>query len=123
MLEMTTHLFLLRKSRSTQAGAQGGNMLRILGLTLTTVMAAGAFGLSLESNRKLIITDKEFPADKYILDQASIMVELYYRMDEDEALVYDPVEPSVVCARIPLRNLQARQAEDSLSRYRQNLKA
>lgn len=87
-----------------------------------TLMTAGAWGLSLESNRKLIRTDNLFPADKYILDQACVMVELYYRMDEDEALIYDPEEPGVVFAKVPLRNLFAKQADDSLSRFKQALR-
>jgi membrane-bound lytic murein transglycosylase D len=97
-------------------------MVRISSLAAVSLMTAGAWGLSLESNRKLIHTDNLFPADKYILDQACVMVELYYRMDEDEALLYDPEEPSVVFAKVPLRNLFAKQAEDSLSRFKQSLK-
>jgi membrane-bound lytic murein transglycosylase D len=97
-------------------------MVRFWSLAFLSLMTAGAWGLSLESNRKLIHTDNAFPADKYILDQACVMVELYYRMDEDEALVYDPDQPSMVYARVPLRNLFARQAEDSLARYKADMR-
>jgi len=76
----------------------------------------------LEANRKLIITDAAFTADKYILDQACIMVELYYRMDEDEGLLFDPEAPEVVFGRVPLRNLNAKSAEDSLGKSRDDLK-
>jgi membrane-bound lytic murein transglycosylase D len=96
-------------------------MVRNLSLAVVTLLTAGAWGLSLEANRKLIITDAQFPADKYILDQACVMVELYYHTDEDHALVYDPEEPSVVFAKLPLTNLFAKPAEDSLSRYRHSM--
>lgn len=69
----------------------------------------------LERNFSLIRTDRHFTADRHTLDRAAVMIELYYRMDEDEALLYDPSEPSVVYGRVPLRNLQARAAEDSLA--------
>ncbi len=70
---------------------------------------------SLEANRALIKTDAAFTADKFILDQAAIMVELYYRMDEDEALFFDPLEPQVVFGKTSLRNLDEDQASDSLN--------
>ncbi len=85
-------------------------------------MASSAWASPLEANRKLIITDESFTADKYILDQACIMIELYYRMDEDEGLLYDHEAPDVVFGRIPLRNLNAKLAEDSLSKAREALK-
>jgi membrane-bound lytic murein transglycosylase D len=77
---------------------------------------------ALEANRSLIITDAAFTADKYILDQACIMVELYYRMDEDEGLLFDPESPDVVFGKVPLRNLNAKSAEDSLAKARELLK-
>jgi membrane-bound lytic murein transglycosylase D len=85
--------------------------------------ATQAWAGPLESNRNLIVTDAAFTADKYILDQACIMVELYYRMDEDEGLLFDPDAPEVVFGRVPLRNLNAKLAEDSLAKARGNLKA
>jgi membrane-bound lytic murein transglycosylase D len=85
-------------------------------------VASTAWAGPLEANRKLIITDESFTADKYILDQACIMVELYYRMDEDEGLLYDHEAPEVVFGRIPLRNLNAKLAEDSLAKARESLK-
>lgn len=69
----------------------------------------------LEANRKLIVIDRTFPADKYILDQACIMIELYHRMDDDEALIYDSEAPEVVFGRISVRNLSVKPAEDSLA--------
>lgn len=69
----------------------------------------------LDRNLKLIRTDRDFTADRHILDRAAVMIELYYRMDEDEALLYDPEEPSVVFGRVSVRHLAARQADDSLS--------
>lgn len=86
-------------------------------------MAAPAWAGPLEANRKLIVTDNAFTADKYILDQACIMVELYYRMDDDEGLLYDPDAPEVVFGRVPLRNLNAKTAEDSLAKAKGSLKA
>ena len=77
----------------------------------------------LAANRALIITDKAFTADKHILDQACIMVELYYRMDEDEGLLFDPEAPEAVLGKVPLRNLNAKAAEDSLARARDLMKA
>lgn len=85
-------------------------------------MASPAWAGPLEANRKLIITDNSFTADKYILDQACIMVELYYRMDEDEGLLYDPDAPEAVFGKVPLRNLSAKLAEDSLAKARETLK-
>lgn len=85
-------------------------------------MAAPVSAGPLDANRKLIITDRAFTADSYILDQACIMVELYYRMDEDEGLLYDPEAPQVVFGKVSLRNLNARAAEDSLARARETLK-
>lgn len=79
-------------------------------------------GSPLDYNLKLIQTDRYFTADRHILDRACVMVELYYRMDEDEALLYDPEEPSVVFGRISVRNLAARQAEDSLAAARMSLR-
>jgi soluble lytic murein transglycosylase-like protein len=69
----------------------------------------------LDRNLKLIRTDRHFTADRHMLERAAVMIELYYRMDEDEALLHDPVEPSVVFGRVPIRHLQARAAEDSLA--------
>jgi soluble lytic murein transglycosylase-like protein len=83
---------------------------------------SGPMAGSLEANRKLIITDAAFTADKYILDQACIMVELYYRMDEDEGLLFDPESPDVVFGKVALRNLNAKSAEDSLGKARDLLK-
>jgi membrane-bound lytic murein transglycosylase D len=85
-------------------------------------VAAPAWAGPLEANRRLIVTDNAFTADKYILDQASIMVELYYRMDEDEGLLFDPDAPEVVFGKVPLRNLNAKAAEDSLAKARESLK-
>ena len=76
----------------------------------------------LEANRALIITDKAFTADKHILDQACIMIELYYRMDENEGLLFDPEAPEAVLGRVPLHNLTAKSAEDSLVRARDLMK-
>lgn len=81
----------------------------------------GFAGSPLDHNLKLIQVDGQFTADRHILDRATIMVELYYRMDEDEALLYDPVEPSVVFGRVPLRHLHARPAEDSLAAAKASL--
>lgn len=87
-----------------------------------TGLAAPAFAGPLDANRSLIITDKAFSADKTILDQACLMVELNYRMDEDEGLIYDPEAPEVVLGRVPLRNLPAKAAEDSLARAREAMR-
>ncbi|MEO6095931.1 MAG: lytic transglycosylase domain-containing protein [Fibrobacteria bacterium] len=84
--------------------------------------AIPAWSESLEANRKLIITDAAFTADKYILDQACIMVELYYRMDEDEGLLFDPESPDLVFGKVQLRNLNAKAAEESLGKARDHLK-
>lgn len=84
--------------------------------------AGQAWSSPLEANRKYIITDAAFTADKYILDQACIMVELYYRMDENEGLLFDTEAPEVVFGRVPLRNLSAKSAEDSLAKARESLK-
>ncbi|MDB5105596.1 MAG: lytic transglycosylase [Fibrobacteres bacterium] len=88
-----------------------------------TALAPLAWTGPLEANRKLIITDASFTADKYILDQACIMIELYYRMDEDEGLLFDPEAPEVIFGKVPLRNLNAKMAEDSLSKAKEALKA
>ena len=81
-----------------------------------------AWASPLEANRKYIITDASFTADKYILDQACIMVELYYRMDEDEGLLFDSEAPEVVFGKVALRNLPAKTAEDSLAKARETLR-
>src|SRR5690606_12311573 len=57
-----------------------------------------------------------FTADDHILDQACIMVELYYRMDEHEGLIFDPEEPEVVFGKVQFRNLSSKSADDSLAR-------
>lgn len=75
----------------------------------------------LDHNLKLIHTDRDFTADRHILDRAAVMVELYYRMDEDEALIYDPEEPSVVFGRVSVRHLAARLADDSLASAKDGL--
>ncbi len=93
----------------------------LAGLAGLAATAAPASASPLDHNLKLIRADKEFTADRHILDRACVMVELYYRMDEDEALLYDPEEPSVVFGRIPVRHLPARQAEDSLAAARADL--
>lgn len=85
---------------------------------MATPVSAG----SLEANRALILTDNAFTADKHILDQACIWIELYYRMDESEGLIYDPEAPEVVFGRVPLRNLTAKAADDSLARARETLR-
>jgi membrane-bound lytic murein transglycosylase D len=85
-------------------------------------LAAPVSAGPLDANRRLILTDNAFTADKYILDQACLMVELYYRMDEDEGLLFDPEAPDVVFGRVPLRNLTAKAAEDSLARARETLR-
>src|SRR3569832_2350064 len=61
-----------------------------------TTLAAPGFAGSLDANRALIITDNAFTAEKTILDQACLMVELNYRMDEVEGLIFDPEAPEVV---------------------------
>jgi hypothetical protein len=83
--------------------------------------AGQAWTSPLEANRKYIITDASFTADKYILDQACIMVELYYRMDEDEGLLFDSEAPEVVFGKVALRNLSAKTAEDSLAKAKETL--
>ncbi len=85
-------------------------------------MAPQAWAGPLDANRKLIVTDNAFTADKYILDQACVMIELYYRMDEDEGLLFDPDAPEVVFSKVPLRNLNSKPADDSLARARETLK-
>lgn len=88
-----------------------------------TSLAAPAFPAGpLDANRALILTDNSFTADKTILDQACLMVELNYRMDEDEGLIFDPEAPEVVLGRVPLRNLFAKAAEDSLARARETVR-
>jgi membrane-bound lytic murein transglycosylase D len=84
-----------------------------------TSLAAPAWTGPLDANRALIITDNAFTADKTILDQACLMIELNYRMDEDEGLIFDAEAPEVVLGRIPLRNLAGKSAEDSLARARE----
>jgi membrane-bound lytic murein transglycosylase D len=94
---------------------------------LCLALVAGPQGVhaasGLESNLKLIRTDRHFTADRHILDRACIMVELYYRMEEDEAILFDPEEPSVVFGRVSIRHLPARKAEDSLDRALASLRA
>lgn len=85
-------------------------------------LAAPVLAGSLAANRALILTDNAFTADKHILDQACVWVELYYRMDESEGLIYDPEAPDVVFGRVPLRNLTAKAAEDSLTHARDALR-
>ena len=63
-------------------------------------LAAPVSAGPLDANRRLILTDNAFTADKYILDQACLMVELYYRMDEDEGLLFDPEAPDVIFGRV-----------------------
>jgi hypothetical protein len=82
-------------------------------------MAIPAAAGPLDANRALIVADNVFTADKTILDQACLMIELNYRMDEDEGLIFDPEAPEVVLGRVPLRNLPAKSAEDSLARARE----
>src|SRR5689334_2729108 len=99
MLGSSEQLFLLReRTRQTCHARSFRNVNRMApkinahvfaallsGMAGTAIPAwSGSPAASLEANRKLIITDAAFTADKYILDQACIMVELYYRMDEDE---------------------------------------
>ena len=85
-------------------------------------LAAQTFASPLDSNRALILTDQAFTADKTILDQACLMVELNYRMDEDEGLIFDPDAPEVVLGRVPLHNLGGKAAEDSLARARESVR-
>jgi hypothetical protein len=87
-----------------------------------TSLAAPAWAGPLDANRALIITDNSFTADKTILDQACLMIELNYRMDEDEGLIFDPDAPEVVLGRVPLRNLSGKAAEDSLARVREDMR-
>lgn len=79
-------------------------------------LAAPAWSGALEANRSLIITDNAFTADKHIMAQACLWIELYYRMDEGEGIIFDPEAPEVVFGRVTLRNLPNKQAEDSLAR-------
>jgi membrane-bound lytic murein transglycosylase D len=98
---------------------------RMLAFCLASIAGLqGAHSASgLEANLKLIRTDRDFTADRHILDRACIMVELYYRMEEDEAILFDPEEPSVIFGRVSVRHLPARQAEDSLDRALATLRA
>ncbi|MEO7427327.1 MAG: lytic transglycosylase domain-containing protein [Fibrobacteria bacterium] len=113
----------LRHDARESAGLSTRASLLAGSLAICLSLASPAWSGPLEGNRKLIITDKAFTADKYILDQACIMVELYYRMDEDEGLLYDPEAPDVVFGKVPLRNLSFKAAEDSLARARDILRA
>ena len=93
-----------------------------LTLGMAFLPAAPLWAGALDANRKLIVTDNAFTADKYILDQACIMIELYYHMDEDEGLLYDQEAPEVVFGKVGLRNLNAKAADDSLAKARDVLK-
>lgn len=84
----------------------------------STTTWAGA----LDMNRNLIIINKTFPADKYILDQACVMIELYHCMDEHQFLLYDPEAPEVVFGKVSVRNLSSKPAEDSIMRTMAALK-
>src|SRR3954470_23795841 len=130
MLRSPRHLFLLGSSRPKaerfHPAGRGDAMATTTHIRMAAACLAGLTGLAapafpgpLDANRSLIITDNAFTADKTILDQACLMVELNYRMDEDEGLIYDPEAPEVVLGRVPLRNLVAKAAEDSLARARE----
>jgi len=130
MLKPPRQLILLGKARGEadrfQGAGLGGEMpkstqAKLIAACLAglTSFAAPAFAGPLDANRALILTDNSFTADKTILDQACLMVELNYRMDEDEGLIFDPESPEVVLGRVPLRNLVAKAAEDSLARARE----
>lgn len=95
-----------------------------LGLIVLCLSAKTVFTWdgSLTDNRKLIITDASFTADKYILDQACIMIELYYHLDEAEALLFDPEAPEIVFGKISVHNLSNKQTTDSLNHYQTSLK-
>ena len=91
-------------------------------IALASAPAIPVSASPLSANRRFILTDASFPADKYILDQACIMVELYYRMDEEEVLVYDPEEPEVVFGKWSIRHLYQAQAEDSIVRIKRGIR-
>lgn len=132
MLSSTVQFVLLRGcsplAKRARPHRAGGGMEKIHAIIAASCLAGLAWtpsltwAGSLSHNRKLIILDESFTADSHILDQACIMVELYYRMDGDEGLLYDPEAPEVVFGKIPLKHLTAKSAEDSLDRSRMLLR-
>lgn len=77
------------------AAALGFALIAIL-LVPSPSGAAGWF----EGKRYPIITDEDFPADEFILEQARFWFEIYYHVNEDEGLLHDPFHPDLVLRKV-----------------------
>lgn len=53
-----------------------------------------------DGKRYPIVTDENFPADEFILEQARFWFEIYYHVNEDEGLLHDPFHPHLVLRKV-----------------------
>ncbi len=78
--------------------------------------------MDVSKNRSLLRFDADFPRNEIVEAQAVLMVEIYLRVDDDDALLFDSDHPTIVLGKIRLGGLAPGAARDSVERFRDDLK-